>query len=307
MADFRFTVDTEPLAESMDRVSNHVDGVTTAVIAMQAAVIIAEQKAADNVCENLDRGFYTLIRSQISQKIAKLHSDVDSKSMEMSQQSGALRGIKGRMERDFMMIANRYTKLFNSLNNSLRIRIFELDKFASNFVTRDIQSISNRLRDFVGTVSTNQTESIGSSQVIASSKTKGLAFKVVDGMHHFITDIQQQKYLVGRILSNKKCEKNYDYYIPAIITETTGKSIGQSQVKLILPKPVNPSLYSNLERNVNNTFASSLNNFNWFEINKDDKTTITSELKLLVQGSSCPERIKNQINILYAANNWLRL
>ncbi len=42
--DFGFTVDTEPMARSIDHVSNHVDGVTTAVVAMQTAVVVAEKQ-----------------------------------------------------------------------------------------------------------------------------------------------------------------------------------------------------------------------------------------------------------------------
>ena len=47
MAQFNFTVDTEPMADSIDGVANHVDGTTAAVVAMQTAVIIAEEKGAE--------------------------------------------------------------------------------------------------------------------------------------------------------------------------------------------------------------------------------------------------------------------
>ena len=53
---------------------------------MQTAVIIAEEKAADHVCNNVNKGFYSLIRSQISQKMAKLQSEVDSHLMQLVQQ-----------------------------------------------------------------------------------------------------------------------------------------------------------------------------------------------------------------------------
>ncbi len=307
MANFKFTVDTEPMAESINRVSYHVDGVTTAVVAMQTAVIIAEQRAADNVCRNLDNGFYTLIRSQVSQKIARLNSDVNSKTMEMVQQTAALRSIRGRMERDYMMIAARYNKLFNSLNNNLRIRIFELDKYVTGFVTQDIASVTNRLRQFVGTVSTNQLESIGQSQMIASSKTKGLGFSVVESMHQFVADIKQQKYMVSSILSNKKAEKNYDFFIPVVITESVGRSSAQNQLRLIIPKPNDAGLNSTLERNVNNSVMSAINELNWSEVNRDEKHKVGLELNRLIERADYPERIKKQMNTLYGASNWQML
>ena len=78
MATFNYTVDTKPMADEMRSVSRHVNATTDAVVAMQTAVIIAEEKAADHVCNNVNKGFYSLIRSQISQKMAKLQSEVDS-------------------------------------------------------------------------------------------------------------------------------------------------------------------------------------------------------------------------------------
>src|ERR1700761_9467443 len=128
MASFSYTVDTAPMAAEMHNVTRHVDGTTTAVVAMQVAVIQAENLAADHICANVNRGFYSLIRSQISQKIARLQSEVDSHLTQLRMQSQAIGGIRTRMERDYHMISGRYLKLFNSLNNNLKSRIFELDR-----------------------------------------------------------------------------------------------------------------------------------------------------------------------------------
>ena len=61
-------IDTTPMADEIRTVSNHIEGTTTAVVAMQTAVVLAEKQAAETVCRNVNRGFYTLMRSQISQK-----------------------------------------------------------------------------------------------------------------------------------------------------------------------------------------------------------------------------------------------
>ena len=49
MATINFTLDTDPMAHQIARVKNHVDGTTAAVVTMQAAVIKAENDAADHV------------------------------------------------------------------------------------------------------------------------------------------------------------------------------------------------------------------------------------------------------------------
>ena len=51
-------VDTQPMADELHSVSRHVTGTTTAVVAMQAAVIQADKEAAERVCNDVNRGFH---------------------------------------------------------------------------------------------------------------------------------------------------------------------------------------------------------------------------------------------------------
>ena len=64
MAQFDFVVDTNPMAQSVDGVSMCVNATTAAVTTMQAAVIEENNRASKDICDNVDRGFYSLIRSQ---------------------------------------------------------------------------------------------------------------------------------------------------------------------------------------------------------------------------------------------------
>ena len=109
-------VDTQPMANEIHTVSKHLTSTSTAVVAMQAAVIKADQEAADQVCSDVNRGFHTLMSSQLSQKIAKLQSEVDSHLMRLAQQTKQLQNIRNQIERDYMRTAQRYSKIFNSLN-----------------------------------------------------------------------------------------------------------------------------------------------------------------------------------------------
>ena len=169
MATFNYTVDTQPMAEEMSSVSRHVNVTTGAVVAMQTSLIAAEASAADHICENVNKGFYSLIRSQISQKMAKLKSDVDSHLMQLIQQKKALLNIKSRMHRDYNMIASRYNKLFNSLNANLKHRVFELDKPTIDFACKEIDKVSNRTKYLTATIPVTQLESISLSQKIIAS------------------------------------------------------------------------------------------------------------------------------------------
>jgi hypothetical protein len=304
MANFSYTVDTNPMANSIDSVKHHVDGVTTAVVAMQTAVVIAEENAAKHVCQNVNKGFYTLIRSQISQKIARLRSDTDSKTMEMRQQSTALAAIKGRMEKDYMMITRRYTKLFDSLNKSLRSRVFELDKPTATLVNKDIAPTSNRVRMLLGTVPVNQSESIGNSQMIAASRTKYIGQKSIDSMHRFIADINNQKQVIGRILNTQQSNSIKNYYIPVVLSESISKSVGQNQINFYMPQSKNNMLNSVLNRDAQSVMFSSLDKLKWNDIDNSDKGQIEREYLKMVEYSSDSVRVKKQMSSLFEKNNW---
>ena len=214
-------VDTQPMAQSISTVSKTVNATTTAVVAMQSAVISAEKKAADQVCANVNRGFYSLINSQISQKVAGLKSEVDSHIMNLNQQQKQLLAIRNRMERDYGMICSRYIKLFGAINKNLQQRVFELDKPTINFALRDVNSISNRTKQLTATVPVAQLESVSMSQRILASNMKHRSLQAINSMNRFLSDLKEQNTLTNNVLVPMKMEQDSEMMMmPVIISES---------------------------------------------------------------------------------------
>lgn len=193
-------VDTTPMAKSLDRMTKHVNGTTTAVVGMQTAVVDAQSRAADRVCADINRGFYALIHSQISRKIAKLKSDVDSHVFNLNRQMKQLTAIRERMQRDYAMLERRYSKLFMTINRNLRQRINELDKPVMDFATREMDRFDSRAIQLGATVPVGQDESIRTSQRILSSNIKYRAGKALDAMAEFIRRENTQRQLTRQTL-----------------------------------------------------------------------------------------------------------
>ena len=302
MANFNFTVDTNPMADSIDGVANHVDGTTAAVIAMQTAVVIAEQKGAEKICNNVNFGFYSLIRSQISQKIATHKSKADAKIMEMQQQSVSLIGIKSRMEKDYQMLASRYTKLFEGLNKALRARIFELDKPTTNFVLKDVLPTANRTKRLSGSSSTTQVESIASSQMISVSNTKYNAMKNISSMQDFIYSSENQKSLIGSILNKESVSMPTEKDIPVLISESEGLNVRQSQWMITQP-PLKKNTNSKIESHI----YSSLTNLKWVDDDQSNSSRVKQEFGNFVNQSTISDRVKNQMLSLLESSKWQKL
>lgn len=298
MATFNYTVDTKPMAEEIKSVSRHVNATTGAVVAMQAAVINAEERAAEHVCDNVNKGFYSLIRSQISQKIAKLQSDADSHFMQLTQQKKALLGIRERMGKDYHMISARYTKLFNGLNTNLKQRIFELDKPTIDFALKEIDRFANRTKHLTATIPLAQTESISISQQIIASNVKKRGLNLINSMKDYLQDANSQKKVNEEILlKNKNISESAEIYLPIIISENFGNNT--NSIYITIPDEVLGQAQKMLIRN---TVFSNLDNITWKEPSKNPE--ISEIFTKMVSSSENSEREKEMMLKLYHSSNF---
>ncbi len=301
MATFNYTVDTKPMAEEIRSVSHHVNATTGAVVAMQAAVIFAEEKAAEHVCNNVNKGFYSLIRSQISQKMAKLQSDVDSHLMQLVQQKNALLSIKNRMQRDYNMIAGRYGKLFNGLNANLKQRVFELDKPTIDFAIKEVDKVSNRTKYLTATIPITQLESISLSQRIVASNIKHKGLNVINSMRSFLFEMNTQKKLTDQILINdNRYTETATIYIPIIICECNRDKTDNKNIEIIVSE-VELDNYS--KSAIQNTAYSEINQVEWSE-NTLPNTEIKSEFSKLISSSIKSQRVKDLALHFFQSNNF---
>lgn len=301
MATFNYTVDTKPMAEEIRSVSHHVNATTGAIVAMQTAVIFAEEKAADHVCNNVNKGFYSLIRSQISQKMAKLQSDVDSHLMQLVQQKNALLSIKTRMQRDYNMIAGRYNKLFNGLNANLKQRVFELDKPTIDFAVKEVDKVSNRTKYLTATIPITQLESISLSQRIVASSIKHKGLNVINSMRSFLFEMNTQKKLTDQILINdNRYTGTATIYIPVVICECNRDKTDSKNLEVI----VSDVELDNFSKSaIQNTAYAEINRVEWSQ-KTIPNSEIKSEFSKLISSSAKSQRVKDLAMQLFHSNNF---
>lgn len=300
MAYIDCVIDTHPMAREIDSVSHHIKGTTAAVIGMKAAVVKAEQDAADLVCRNVNKGFYTLIHSQISQKIAKLQSEVDSHLMRLNQFRKQLLAIRGRMEKDYGMISHRYSKLFTSLNKNLQQRVFELDKPVIQFALKDVTSISIRSRQLTATAPVAQVESLSVSQKILASNMKNRGRLAIESMSSFLSQMKSQNELTDRImLDSFRIMKDAQVMIPVVISEELVDSDENVRTDIYMN---DQCLSEENMQMVRNVILDSREEMNWTEGQMHDE--VQSEFQKLLEASTMSERAKKMANLLFHANDF---
>lgn len=286
------------MAEEMRSVSRHVTATTGAVVAMQAAVILAEEKAARHVCDNVNRGFHALIRSQISQKMAKLQSEVDSHLMQLVQQKKALLAIKARMQRDYQMISSRYLKLFNSLNANLRQRVFELDKPTIDFALKEVSKVTNRSRLLTATVPVAQQETLIGSQRILASNVRYRGVSVIGSMQHFLSEMNTQNQLTDSILiRNGEKPVTAKSHIPVVICICNRNEHGNG-VELTIPEH---GLDQSAKNTVVNVAYASVAEIQWKQ-HEAVTPEVTASFNQMLSSSSHSDRVKETANRLFRSS-----
>lgn len=303
MANFNFTVDTDEMAHSIDGVSSHVNGVTAAVVAMQSAVIAAETAAANRICEQATHGFRALMRSQITQKIARLQSEVDSRFIEMRQQGQALASIRTRMEHDFQMIANRYTRVFHSIDVSLRNRVFELDKAAHALVHREMERIRIRVRSLQAQAPMHQLESVQSIQMVAASQTKANANRAIRAMQSFLTSSSRQATLLASMLFEEAPGASGLRYVPVLMSFSAGHAAAGSQWDFHAPHS-SGRLAANVNAGLQSVAYAGLPALKWSALDVEAHARTSAEFRRMVGQAGLNDRIQSQMLSLYGASAW---
>jgi hypothetical protein len=215
------------MADELRTVSDHVEETTEAVVTMQSAVIAAETEAADQVCRHVNQGFFSMMCSQISQKMANRKSRVEALLLHLGQQRRQLLAVKSTMEREYARIAERYQRLFANINKELESRIAQVDQPIFRLVNKDMATSTNRMNALSGWVTTTQSEVLTEGQKISVSKMKHNAQDVLQQSTDFLKQIGQQRVLTDQtLITNPKGNRSQTFLVPVYIMEKVSDESG---------------------------------------------------------------------------------
>ena len=303
MANLQFNVDTSPMAQSVDSSRKHIGGVAVAVTAMEAAVIAAELKSSKTICENVDNGFYMLIKSQISQKAVAAYTEMTSRQISLMQLAKALENTKRQMENDFNMITRRYAKLFNSLNRALELRIKELDRPAMQLADIKRIMVFDKLKDDSSLIFSISSEVFALAQTALSAKLKQKTREAMETLTESVNENSSYSEKVETILVKNESDNSGDSgfrYLPAVFFETESLLSSNDSIESI------HIAQSDVWQNTN-PFITEINNTHdsmpWKELDTEEKNAIRREFLALCEKEE-DERLTNEITRLFDESSW---
>lgn len=257
MERFDFVVDTNPMADSVNSISGHVNATTAAVVAMQAAVIASEQQAAKEICANVDAGFYNLIRSQISMKLATCFTEMNAKLALHMEYAKALAKSKDRMENDYHRLRREYSKMFHGIDAALENRVAQLDKPAVSLAdTRKKVILGKFTRDVPESLTLSQETKLTEQQII-SARLKSKTSRSLRFLGNKFHENIEYSALMDSLMDKKPADKEYEEYIPVVYSSEQSMLMSDSYVmQLYFPEYLSDPVKNSIGLNILNQIDS---------------------------------------------------
>jgi len=212
-------VDTDPFDDSVQNCGNNVDLLTTAVVATETAEVVSKEVNSRKVADTIVGGFFSYIRSEISQQIAELSQNTSAQLMHLKELAQSCVAKKKQMEGDYNRISGRYVKIFGDLNNELSNRIYELDKPAFVFKKEtDNQNIRTSDNDLVNTVAIFGMESSDLQSKISASIAKKRALDSLNKAKLFLWQQKRLNMMIQQSMLNESLSGSI--FSPVFYTET---------------------------------------------------------------------------------------
>lgn len=235
MASFTVNVDTSSLAEHIDDISRSVQDVGSAVDDMSNRLVSAEQVAAQTVSDNVTYGFYMLTRNQFTQKAVELENDVRMTFIKVQAYADDLREIQARMEKDYNLISRQYIKIFNSIDDSLRTAVKELDQSVIEVAYTGRQKLSERRTDGSLKAVSYPSDLIPASQSMISGKLKAKGRELIRRIFSYISAEKELSSKMHGVLSPEKAEEGTTVFFPVVLMESDGLDSDSSTMEIHMP------------------------------------------------------------------------
>ncbi|GAB1472901.1 hypothetical protein MASR2M69_03420 [Bacteroidota bacterium] len=228
--------DTEPFSESVKECEDTVSKLTEAVTATEAIEVKTRQDNSFRVADSIINGFFSYIRSEISQQLTEIAQAAETKQIVLKELMKRCVSLREQMNRDFQRISDRYVKIFQDLNKELSYRIFELNKsifkYESETNNHKVRVLNN---DLINIIAVFGIDCCNLLSRISSSVTKKRAYDTITKAKFFVLHQKRFNRTIQEALLNE--ELSGSVYSPVCFLETCSYS-NQFERKLFAPEGI---------------------------------------------------------------------
>ncbi len=282
------SIETSDLAYSLDNVTNRVEETVGAVSEMGRSVCDMERQSADRVCHSVNRGFFSLIRSQLSQRKVQVQAAAESQLLTLRHFAQSLRRIKQQMGVDFERITLRYTKLFKTLAESLQSRVYALDRPATEVADSDYNVLNRRVMAFGAPAAVIQEDAVSAATELSAVRCKRDSQKVLEGVKTLIDHGTKLSQTMDSIVRDVHQDSVRSVFVPVVVCESSDLFLADgARVDFILPEL---NCTAVIMSKIKKVCFESMNGFAWSTGGTESRGEITRRVRHLVEKATLGER-----------------
>lgn len=298
-------VDTTPFDYSVNRCNNSVGYLNGAVVSMNAAQCASIKQGAEDVATHVTGGFFSLIKSELTQEMAAVFSKFHSIYELLADRRVTLEKQQLVMKNDYDRTSTRYHEIFTNLDEELRKRVIELDKRAMEISKKvKTEQLNTNVAKSVATFLTGVSEDQIVNSQLTIANTNRRCEKVMETLAGNV--IQEQIYAksISRMVSGAPIKEAETEYVPVVFAESDDFSqVGGKNGNCYVTSDLSNT---GITAQVSNYFES--NPTVWHSIDSNEKAAIDNTFNSLaeqnfVDGDEKSKRIYEMIMFLKNQND----
>lgn len=309
--DISIFVDTNSYDQQVGIAAGKLVQLSATVDEAKNAEMVSIRKNSETIASTIVSGFFSYIRSDLSQQISELRPKSESKVIELLKQKEAALSKMGQMTEDFNRIAARYTKIFSELDKETRNRILALDDSSFEIQKKLFEVIDLPVSGtLLSTATITNREETSIRSKILSSRLRTGTMQLIKRATDVITSYNRLGERLKAILVNEVSEEGTRKYLPVVFSESVW-SKGESLLESHCNPRFEPFQNKEFHRRIESIYQSSRTAFRTV----DDKARqqLSSYLKAEIDnlaggsGNDHSSRVKNLIWSLWEKNNDLQI
>lgn len=274
-------VDTSPFDASVRDCSGSVNALNGAVVAMNASQVASINDSAQKVSSHVISGFFNMIKSELSQNMAALAAKFKAVFELLTTNSSRVEKQQAVMQDDYSRISERYTQIFQNLDEELEKRVIALDKNVFE-ISKRVQSeqlnteTAKKVAQFL--LGVNEDDILQQELLIANTKSK-----VLIAMNELSNNVVQQAIYsnqINKIVEEKTCNSQEQNFVPVIFIESSSFDSDSKNYDCFASSTSENSVLQ-IQNSVKNYFLSNPSENQ--SLTEAEKTQVDDAFKLLAE------------------------
>lgn len=288
-------VDTDMFESSVIDCNQSIGGLTTAVVATEAAQIASKKKTSDKITKAIIGGFFEYVGADLSQKTQELTSQCESLVVELMGHKASCIAKSTQMQEDYNRITKRYLKIFEDLDKEVHSRIETLDKPIFHFADSAQKLIDRNVdTDLLGISTVSANENSRMETILVSSHIKQIAKTVLSKATDYLQGTYRLAHSVRDMLIPKAADG--ELMLPIIYTESVLES-GNIESKLQGPDTRFTPSGKEMDAQLKSRFKAK--DIVWEDMNSEEYDKVMTYMNAYIQNSQMDERtLKTMLGLI---------